>query len=105
MNKPVTSNTATDVTDDRDDKPVASTTTTDVMDDREQRGALLRLGFVVVAGLVVAAFFGAFGHRASSPGPASHDRAPRVRPFRRGKAGGDESKRVLRRVSDRAFGP
>ena len=60
MNKPVTSNTATDVMDDRDDKPVASTTTTDVMDDHEQRGALLRLGFVVVAGLVVAAFFGAF---------------------------------------------
>ena len=60
MHKPVTSNTATDVMDDRDDKPVASTTTTDVMDDHEQRGALLRLGFVVVAGLVVAAFFGAF---------------------------------------------
>jgi membrane-associated protease RseP (regulator of RpoE activity) len=41
-------------------EPVSSTATADVMDEHEQRGALLRLGLVVLAGLIVAAFFGAF---------------------------------------------
>lgn len=62
MHKPVTSTSTTDVMDDHDHKAVPSTTptATDVMDDHEQRGALLRLSLVIVAGLVVAAFFGAF---------------------------------------------